>query len=277
MSSITSTENITSTEVGVFKFLEGFKEFVCPAGDGENTQKNGKVFEDFVKKRLISLGYNDVPSEEKDKYKKVLTNIRKNYINHRSISNDDNTESEKILIQQPYGSQAPPDILLIDITPDQIYFQPIEIKTGKKVATWNNNYPKDDWIYIFSGKEGVTYFRGKSLISEEEKQILEEHKMARKKLNEEHNKQLRAINARWKLVDYFKFEHSAGVDYMKDGECSKRETEVSDILSCFANLSIQNNRTESEESTNEKEKSKSDSETDVDKEKQSTPEEESIV
>jgi len=277
MSSITSTENITSTEVGVFKFLEGFKEFVCPAGDGENTQKNGKVFEDFVKKRLISLGYNDVPSEEKDKYKKVLTNIRKNYINHRSISNDDNTESEKLLIQQPYGSQAPPDILLIDITPDQIYFQPIEIKTGKKVATWNNNYPKDDWIYIFSGKEGVTYFRGKSLISEEEKQILEEHKMARKKLNEEHNKQLRAINARWKLVDYFKFEHSAGVDYMKDGECSKRETEVSDILSCFANLSIQNNRPESEESTNEKEKSKSDSETDVDKEKQSTPEEESIV
>ena len=277
MSSITSTENITSTEVDVFKFLEGFKQFVCPAGDGENTQKNGKVFEDFVKKKLISLGYNDVPSEGKDKYKKVLTNIRKNYINHRSISNDDNTESEKLLIQQPYGSQAPPDILLIDITPDQIYFQPIEIKTGKKVATWNNNYPKDDWIYIFSGKEGVTYFRGKSLISEEEKQILEEHKMARKKLNEEHNKQLRAMNARWKLVDYFKFEHSAGVDYMKDGECSKRETEVSDILSCFANLSIQNNRPESEESTNEKEKSKSDSETDVDKEKQSTPEEESIV
>jgi hypothetical protein len=223
----------------IFGIMESLKEFKNDTTDKENTQSNGKMFEDFVKTKCVSIGYVDVSSEKKkDPYKNLLQEIKQVYTECLSIPNISNYTCEKILIQQPNGSQKTPDLLLIEITKDSIQFQPIEVKTGKDYATWNNSYPKNDWIYIFSGKEGITYFLGKSLITENVIKLFEEYKELRKKLKNEFNQKLKDIECKWQLIDYFKFEHTSGVNYKRDEQCKTREKDVDDILLKFTGLCL---------------------------------------
>ncbi len=222
----------------IFGFIESFKKFKIEATDKENTQNNGKMFENFVKDKFISIGYTDVSSKKKNIYKNLIDDIKKVYNSNMTIPNTRSYKCEKILIQQPNGSQKTPDLLLVDISKDVIQFQPIEVKTGKNSATWNNTYPKQDWIYIFSGNNGVTYFLGSSLITDDVVKIFEEYKEIRKKLAAEYNERLHALKCSWKLVDYFKFEHTSGVNYKKDDMCEEREKSVDDILLKFTGLSL---------------------------------------
>ena len=218
--------------------MESLKNFHSNTQRDENTQKNGKMFEEHVKSGLVSLGYNDASNLKKTTYKNMLSEIKKCYTTSVSIINTKEIEQGKLLFQQPYGSQCPPDFLLVDVLKDTINFQPIEVKTGKKMATWNNNYPKDDWIYIFCGEEGVTYFLGKNMIKPKEKEIIEEYKMARKELNKIYNKKLEDENSITKLVEYYKFEHRSNVNYKKDKMCEQREKEVDDILLRLTGLAL---------------------------------------
>lgn len=237
--STTTTKNDTNVDIkNIIGFIENFKEFRQGVSNTENTQNNGKVFENFVKDKFVSIGYTDMTSEKKGRYKNLIDTIKKNYDECLQIQNTNNYKCEKMLIQQPNGSQKPPDLLLIEITTDMIQFQPIEVKTGKDNATWNNTYPKNDWIYIFSGRNGVTYFSGKSLISNDIVKIFDEYKELRKKLTTDYNQKLKDLKSNWKLVDYFKFEHTSGVNYKKDDMCVQREKDVDDVLLKFMGLMI---------------------------------------
>jgi hypothetical protein len=228
----------TFTEENLSNLMEDLKAFHNNSKRDEQTQKNGKMFEQFVKNKLLAFGYSDVTGSTEPLYEKILAVIKKNYITQKSIPNSYNMELKKILFHQPYGSQAPPDFLLVDILKDTIHFQPVEVKSGKKAATWNNNYPKDDWIYIFSGNDGVTYFLGKNIITQDVKNIFEEYKKVRKELTASYNTRLKEMGANWKLVDYFKFEHTGKVHYTKDEQRTDREKDVSDVLLMLTNLAF---------------------------------------
>lgn len=222
------------------EFIKSLKEFKTDSKNDENTQKNSKEFENYVKNKVVSiLGFREVNKKNK-LYKQMLDNIRDKIKMDGCIKNIyHNVPVEKIIVFQPYGSQAPPDMILMDITKDFVYFQPLEAKNGKKAATWNNNYPVNHWIYIFSGKNGVTYFHGKNMVTNEEKELFEQYKIAKKAVTEEFNKKLVNMKSTWTLVNYFKFEHTSEVDYKKDEDvCSQRENDVKDLLDIFVSMNI---------------------------------------
>lgn len=246
----------------IISCLEKIKKYSNGGGTDENTQVNGKTFENYVKDEFVNIGYVDKTSDRKTVYKKMLTDIRDNYDECLYIQNVYDLQEEKILIQQPYGSQYPPDIILIDITETSIRYQPIEVKTGKKAATWNNTYPKQDWIYIFSGDQGVTYFKGDCLIDTEVRDLFEEYKQMRKELRNRYNEKIRKLNRDWKLIDYFKFEHTGGVNYKQNDKCQERETYVNDTLTRFMNLQITEKKKEDEKTVNKGDDEKVDAKVD---------------
>lgn len=259
----------------IISCLEKIKKYSNNGGTDENTQVNGKTFENYVKDEFVNIGYIDKTSDRKTIYKRMLTDIRDNYDECLYIQNTYELKEEKILIQQPYGSQYPPDIILIDITKTSIRYQPIEVKSGKKAATWNNTYPKYDWIYIFSGDQGVTYFRGRCMIDTGVRDLFEEYKQLRKEMTNKYNEKLRKLNCDWKLIDYFKFEHTGGVDYKQHDKCNERESYVNDTLARFMNLKITETEKEkdksAEEAENEEAREKNDDEDDDDDEEVSSP------
>lgn len=218
--------------------MESLRNFHNKTGRDENTQRNGKMFEEHVKTALLSIGYSNVSNFSKILYKNLLADIKKCYTTTLNIPNTKGMQPRRLLFQQPYGSQSPPDFLLVDILTDTIHFQPVEVKTGKKAATWNNNYPKDEWIYIFYGEKGVTYFRGKKLIHEQVKELFDEYKRQRQELTIQFNKRLEEMKETWKLIDYFKFEHTGKVDYHRDDSRHDRERDVADALLMLSNLAL---------------------------------------
>jgi hypothetical protein len=226
------------SDMELIDLLESFKNFKSKNKNDENTQANGKAFEEYIKERFVAFGYRDVSTLKRTIYKDLLASIRKCYYTENEIENVAKLTPRRILFQQPYGSQSPPDFFLVDIMESKIHFQPVEVKTGKKAATWNNNYPKNGWIYIFSGAAGVTYFMGKNLIASAVKELFDEYKMLRKAMTAEYNKKLADMAAGWHLIDYFKFEHTSAINYKADNKCDEREKEVADVLVQLMQLNI---------------------------------------
>ena len=81
-------------------------------------------------------------------------------------------EHDKLyIIVQPFGSQSPPDVLLVRLVKstkeekDTLYVFPLEVKQGKGVPTWNNNPPKSGFGYVFfdSKDQQVYYASGKEI------------------------------------------------------------------------------------------------------------------
>lgn len=233
----------------ILKCLESLKNFGSGGKIDENTQTNGKIFENYVKNQFISIGYKEfVMDKKKDAlFRSMLLDIKRVFKKMTQIKNRYNLSPQKVLVQQPYGSQQPPDMLLMNITATTIYFQPIEVKTGKKVATWNNTYPSQNWIYVFKGAEEVTYFKGETMLTARVQEFFEEYKAKRAQLLKEYNEKLESIQAGWKLIDYFKFEHSSKIDYTTDKEARKRrETSVESMFLEFASMSLMAEHTSSE-------------------------------
>jgi len=225
----------SSAQELIDRLMESLKNFHNNTGRDENTQKNGKMFEEHVKTALLSFGYTNVSNFRKTLYKDMVDEIGDCCETTLIIPNDTRMHPRKLLFQQPYGSQKPPDFLLVDVRQDTIHFQPVEVKTGKKAATWNNNYPKNNWVYIFYGYKGVTYFLGENLINEQLKKLFEEYKSKRKELANQFNSLLKEMKESWMVVDYFKFEHRGCVDYKAHEKCCEREN---DVVNAFSTLSF---------------------------------------
>lgn len=208
----------------LFKTIQEFKSELR----NEDTQLNGKMFENYVKESFIQFGYKELSKNDKNVYS-FLQNIR-NDMEETTYQNIYSFVDGKYIIQQPFGSQCPPDIMLFYVTSLTIKVQCIEVKTGKKYATWNNTYPKKGWIYIFSGMKGITWFKGRHWITTEQIGILETYKNLRKQMTLEFNDKLKGSHL--KLVDYFKFEHASSVDYY-DSEQTLREIEVVEFMNNY--------------------------------------------
>lgn len=210
-------------------FFKTIQDFKCEFRN-EDTQINGKTFENYVKDCFIQYGYQETFKTDKNVHS-FLQEVRVD-MEKTTFQNTYSFVDGKYIIQQPYGSQCPPDIMLLHVLVDKISVQCIEVKTGKKYATWNNTYPKKDWVYIFSGVKGITFFKGHRWISMDQIEILETYKKLRKQMTLNFNDKLKGSHL--KLVDYFKFEHSSTVDYY-DSEQLIREMEVIEFMDKYNN------------------------------------------
>ena len=79
----------------------------------------------------------------------------------------------RYIMDQPFGSQSPPDILLMEIVRDEeekdvLFLLPIEVKQGAGRPTYNNNPPKAGFGYVFfCTKDAEVYYEsGKDLRGE---------------------------------------------------------------------------------------------------------------
>lgn len=142
---------------------------------------------------------------------------------------DDNDYIKNIInseefIYQPAGTQHPPDFI--------INYKNHIIRLGCKsnrsgTPTWNDNYPKESYIYIFTSKKynATTFFFGEDVISPDVKAKLIEAKAKMMELRElfkdiDSNRGFRAI-FRFKVEQYGKNK-----DYFKHKDRSKLEARV---------------------------------------------------
>jgi hypothetical protein len=78
---------------------------------------------------------------------------------------NDNPEKGLYYVYQPYGSQKSPDFMLINVA-DKITTQYLECKSGCGKILWNDGYPTEDTIYIFTcTKSNTTTFFTSDIMS----------------------------------------------------------------------------------------------------------------
>lgn len=128
---------------------------------------SGKIFEERVMRQLTELGYNRILSH--DLSKTYIKNIKERILIQDEIIEND-TKYNQHYIYNPFGTQNYPDFIIFD----QNILVSIESKFTEKSATkpvWNSGLPRLNGLYIFGsyGKQDITFFRGKDVISHEER------------------------------------------------------------------------------------------------------------
>jgi hypothetical protein len=199
----------------------------------ENTQKNGRNLESVFINLCHTNGIKQIKKTELDKY--ILKKVKKEILDKdgENYSIIDRQERD-FIVQQPFGSQNFPDFLFFYNYRNRCVVIPIECKTSSKnIATWNNNCPKQNAVYIFHSKGKTIFFKGSSIITSDDIFIMKNYTTERKKILTEYNDLLH--NRDYKLVDYFKYEHSKNQkSYFQKRE--EKETECIDFLSRLKKL-----------------------------------------
>lgn len=146
------------------------------------TTDKGLHFQTLIYRHLEKYGYtNYTPilqlgkeSEDSKNLKKIIQDI-KPIIQQKEnqILSVNNTDVKYAYIQEPYGTQDYPDLLIFS----NKYIYPIEVKYVKsavKNPMWNSNLPKQNGLYIFgsSALREVVFFRGEDVLPENERKIL---------------------------------------------------------------------------------------------------------
>ena len=166
--------NITSTADKVFGSLHKHAK--------KETQTTSSVCEDFVMDAVIGSGFTlleSLPEDAKVSKRTGKQFLRQQIIEEQLIidisfvSNLFETfePGVKYAVQQPFGPNFYPDILLIEKVVDTIndvdmlYLFALEVKQGKTCPIWNNNPPKAGFGYVFfcSNDQKAYYASGKEI------------------------------------------------------------------------------------------------------------------
>jgi len=252
--------------LGTTTFIDDIKRYRNTSHEkSENTQKVSKLFEDHVKNVFINLGFKELIKDSKTIG--LLHQVKSQITSGSDVAtfaSVDNQLKGTYILQQPRGSQKPPDLLLLDIQDDVTKFQCVEVKYGATGrGTYNNTHPKKNWVYIFTdGLHDATLFIGADVIHEKRVQEFKEYKSFKKLVttvfNKDHvhlhvvEKERIRINLHkyidticdscntddcsdWMLVDYFKFEHrlSATPRYIDHPKKEERERNAITQLDIF--------------------------------------------
>lgn len=133
---------------------------------------SGRDFENLFVSKLDEVGYESYNSND-------LTSSASQRIKS-SIEDDDGeitnpTSLDFHYIEQPFGSQQYPDILLFN----ELYVSCIELKFSKKGSVkplWNSGLPRAYGLYIFASRgknrNDVTFFRGCDIVTNKERELL---------------------------------------------------------------------------------------------------------
>ena len=140
----------------------------------------------------------------------------------------------EFIIYQPFGTQKFPDFLYVIYKDGSYIFQSIEVKSSYNgIAIWNNNYPKENTIYIFhdSKFDKATYFMGSSFINNYVKTLINISEKTIDILISIINKIFEKNNIMWKKVHYKKTEHTNTIRYVKDNKNEERMKNVEEYIS----------------------------------------------
>lgn len=125
-------------------------------------------------------------------------------------------------IEEPYGSQQPPDFILFNIYNNTIKeFLKFELKTGNKNIMWNDGYPKEDTIYLYTDNKlckSIVYV-GDYLLNDDTKKVLDKYLILIKDMNE--NVKLELSNCSENASGfkiYFRKANSQNIDISKYSE-----------------------------------------------------------
>lgn len=141
----------------------------------------GSDFEQQICTKLKSFGFTQSTVKTDKILKEYIADIKTSILSKDKDTLLKNTLKDKVkgnqyinfFVCQPYGSQNFPDFLVF--TNNSIFS--IESKFGKNNTTkpvWNSNLPKKQGIYIFGsfGKKDVTFFMGKDVLTDKERELL---------------------------------------------------------------------------------------------------------
>lgn len=136
------------------------------------TQLSSGICEKFVVNALIDEGYTETDLRKNldaSMFKSIKAGILKSEKFVFDLKgNVKNMEDDRLYIcHQPFGSQSPPDILLLQKIANSLYVFPIEVKQGDRNPTWNNNPPKANFGYIFCCRrdKAIYFSSGKTIRS----------------------------------------------------------------------------------------------------------------
>lgn len=129
---------------------------------------SGKAFEERVMAQLTELGYNRILSTDLDK--NYLKEIKESILN-KDETLDNDTIFNHHYLYHPFSKQRYPDFIIFD---NNILIS-IESKfteKSKKKPVWNSGLPRLNGLYIFGsyGIQDITFFRGKDVITYEERE-----------------------------------------------------------------------------------------------------------
>jgi len=160
-------------------------KYACTAADDEHdsseTQKSSSKTEREVMTMLKSLGVPEVKKSTATGKKAVAAGVYEfgaftdDYFGfERSVKHDHSCrfvipETDGVIaIHSPYGSQANPDVLLLDVGGKEVVCSfGIEVKSGG--PTWNTHiqFTQRKMMYVAFKKEGIQYFFGDHIRSRE--------------------------------------------------------------------------------------------------------------
>lgn len=100
--------------------------------------------------------------------KNYLKEIKQSILNKDEILDND-TKFNHHYLYHPFGTQNYPDFIICDKN-ILISIESKFTKKSKKKPVWNSGLPRLNGLYIFGsyGKQDITFFRGKDVISYEE-------------------------------------------------------------------------------------------------------------
>jgi len=143
--------------------------------DSAETQKSSSKTEREVMTMLATLGVPEVKKSTKAKGVFEFGAFTDDYFGfERSVKHDHTCRFQMpetdgvIAIHSPYGSQANPDVLLLDIRAKEVVCSfGIEVKSGG--PTWNTHiqFTQRKMMYVAFKKEGIQYFFGDHIRSRE--------------------------------------------------------------------------------------------------------------
>lgn len=191
-------------------------------------KNSDQSFENQVKKILTDNNFQEIEQEDvRKQFSKVLTKQQKTkkpiHFGHVDFNNDLNGN---YFIKNPFGTQAPPDFILLHHNCNPVY---LECKSGVK-PVWNCSLPNEHTVYLYnssnksnkSGNNSTTYiFLSRHVITAENKQLMEEiHQLVKNLVSEKQKKS----------TDSFTYYPRPMYNQIKMFEEKDREAMYNDVL-----------------------------------------------
>ena len=156
---------------------------------------SGRDFENLFVSELDGLDYDKISFQELEDLStdRYSDSTFKNYFKQRIEMDDDyiynDTDISLCYIEQPFGSQQYPDILVLDT----YHVLCIEMKFSTRKSAkplWNSGMPRSHGIYVFasSGKKDITFFKGSDILSDSDRKLLKKFFSEELERSEEFNK-----------------------------------------------------------------------------------------
>ena len=170
--------------------MKYFKNEAACSGSVHNCARH----EDAISKQLLAHGFTRYNLE-----KQTNSNLKKWESEPELLS----YIPSNVFIEQPFGTHNNPDFL---VKINNKLFIAIEAKSCKgSTPVFNSCIPKSSYIYIFCSEKynKTTMFLGCSVITEIQRQLIEQHIEEARKRDEELNKKLNEVDVLGRGISYY--------------------------------------------------------------------------